>query len=439
MSRTDETDVLVVGAGPVGMLTALLLAEDGIRVKIIDKEERTAAHSYACVLHPAALELLARIGLVEEIRAIGWPVRTLAFYEGDSRRAEIKFSGLSGTFREALALPQSTLEQILETRLLALSGIKVLWNHRLMDLQLDQDSVVASIDKLGQTAKGYIVAEWDWTVEKQIETRAAFVIGADGHDSKVRSLLGIDYERIAGPEQFAVFEFETDGDIGNEIGIAMDEATTNVLWRLPNETCRWTFQLVKTSSAGEFPAKDRETLRYVRQEVDERLKQTVERLARNRAPWFKGSVKSIQWSARIQFEHRLAKQFGNNRAWLVGDAAHQTGPVGGQSMNAGLLEAADLARALKNILHEGGPRQLLQGYDQVHRAWWERLLNRNGLLRAKSSTSEWVKDNADRIISCLPVTGEHLVQAMDQLGCEFGPASPAEDALNQNRKLRAFL
>jgi 2-polyprenyl-6-methoxyphenol hydroxylase-like FAD-dependent oxidoreductase len=114
MSRTDETEVLVVGAGPVGMLTALLLAKEGIHVKIIDKEERTAARSYACVLHPATLQLLDRIGLMKDIRPLGQVIDQVAFYEGQTRRAEIKFSELSGDFRYALALPQGVLEQALE-------------------------------------------------------------------------------------------------------------------------------------------------------------------------------------------------------------------------------------------------------------------------------------------------------------------------------------
>ena len=74
MSRTDETEVLVVGAGPTGILTALILAEAGIRVKIIDKEYRTAAHSYACVLHPGTLQALSRLGLTEEICGLGRPI-----------------------------------------------------------------------------------------------------------------------------------------------------------------------------------------------------------------------------------------------------------------------------------------------------------------------------------------------------------------------------
>src|SRR5579871_2979666 len=105
MSRKDETEVLVVGAGPAGMLTALVLAGEGIRVKIIDKECRTATHSYACVLHPGTLQALEHVGLAEEITSLGRPIETVAFYEGESRQAEIRLSKLAGNFPYALVLP----------------------------------------------------------------------------------------------------------------------------------------------------------------------------------------------------------------------------------------------------------------------------------------------------------------------------------------------
>lgn len=424
MRGMDETEVLVVGGGPVGMLTALVLAKEGIQPTIIDKEQRTATRSYACVLHPATLELLARLGLVEEVQARGWPIETVAFYDGRSRCAEIKFSELSGNFRHALTLPQSALEEVLERRLRE-TNTTVLWNHRLTDLEFGDEPVIAHIDKLKQSAKGYGVADWDWTVQKNLQTAAAFVVGADGHDSTVRSRLGIDYTLLAGPEQFAVFEFDTDGDLGTEARVVINDATTNVLWPLPGGRCRWTFQLVKTAAAGEFPAKDRETLRYVRDEVNEQLKASVERLAASRAPWFAGGVKNIQWSGRIRFEHRLAKEFGKNRTWLVGDAAHQTGPVGVQSMNGGLLEAETLAQTLKKILRDGSPRRILQEYGHLHQTQWGQLLGQDGAA-AGSSANPWVRSRAGRILPCVPAFGEHLAQAMGQLGLEIeAPGIPS--------------
>ena len=110
MSRQNHTEVLVVGAGPVGMLTALLLAESGIRVKIIDQESRTATHSYACALHPHTLKLLGQAGLAADVQKLGHPVDAIAFYEGKVRRAELKLSELLVGSPGVVVLPQSALE-----------------------------------------------------------------------------------------------------------------------------------------------------------------------------------------------------------------------------------------------------------------------------------------------------------------------------------------
>jgi 2-polyprenyl-6-methoxyphenol hydroxylase-like FAD-dependent oxidoreductase len=419
--RVSETEVLVVGAGPVGLLTALALAHEGIHATIIDKEARTTTHSYACVLHPATLQVLDRLGLMNEIRPAGHLIDCAAFYDGKSRRAEIKFSELSGAYRYALAVPQNTLEQTLERQLRKMEN-EVLWNHRLADLEFEQEHVTARIDELAQTAKGYMVADWDWTVRRRSELSAAFVVGADGHDSMARSRLGIDYDLTGGsPERFAIFEFNVGHEPGAEVQIAIDNATTNVLWPLPGQRCRWTFQLVKTPGAGEFPVKDRETWWIEDAEAGDLMKRTVERLARNRAPWFKETVKSIEWASQVRFEHRLAKRFGRHRVWLAGDAVHQTSPVGAQSMNEGLLEAEALASALKKILCGGESRQLLEEYNRDQTKKWECMLDTGGRLRANTSSNLWLREHAKRILCCLPGSREHLTEMMAQLGYEFEP------------------
>jgi len=81
MQRERRTEVLVVGAGPVGMLTALLLSRDGVNVRIIDRDWRTASRTYACALHPRTLQLLSTVELTREVLAVGQQVSRVAFYE----------------------------------------------------------------------------------------------------------------------------------------------------------------------------------------------------------------------------------------------------------------------------------------------------------------------------------------------------------------------
>jgi 2-polyprenyl-6-methoxyphenol hydroxylase-like FAD-dependent oxidoreductase len=90
--RDERTEVLVVGAGPVGLFTALLLAEAGLQVNIIDREQRTAARSYACALHPQTQRLFAQLNLAPPLLELGKRISTVAFYDHEARRAEVNLS-----------------------------------------------------------------------------------------------------------------------------------------------------------------------------------------------------------------------------------------------------------------------------------------------------------------------------------------------------------
>ena len=128
MNREDATTVLVVGAGPVGLLTALQLARRGIETTIADPDRLSKNFSYGLALHPATLELLDEVGLANEVIAQGLVVNTIAFYEGASRVGELRMAGLPRRFPFLITLPQSTLEQALERKLREL-GTKISWNR----------------------------------------------------------------------------------------------------------------------------------------------------------------------------------------------------------------------------------------------------------------------------------------------------------------------
>ena len=419
MQRQDQTEVLVVGAGPVGMFCALRLAESGIRVKVIDKESRTAGHSYACALHPHTLKLLEQAGIAAEALKLGHRIDTIAFYEGNSRRAELKLSELSTEFPFVLVLPQSALEDLLERRLSRMEHVSVHWAHRLADLNTDGSAVLATIDKLTETAKGYIVAEWEGVVEKKLSTTAAFVVGADGHDSFLRRRLDIQYEKLGDPEFFTVYEFECDRKIDPEMRVVLSDTTTSVMWPFSDKKCRWAFQKSPVEEPGEFPGKDRSSFVIEEAPSEHDRRHHLQRLLRQRAPWFEGNVEQFLWSANVQFEHRLATQFGRNRCWLAGDAAHQTGPIGMQSMNVGLQEAAELAATLRKILREDAPWDLLQNYDRTHRSEWQRLLGKNGVPNPMAQADPWTKQRRAKIPQCLPASGDDLTLLLNRLGLSF--------------------
>ena len=419
MVHEDRTEVLVAGAGPVGLVSALLLSQSGVEVKIIDQEERTASRSYACALHPRTLELLERVGLVAEVLKAGHRVDRIGFYEGDAHRAQIRLSELPVKFPFALVLPQSTLENLVEQTLRQKRNIAVHWNHHLAGLRTQGDAVVSTIEKLGQTAKGYIAPEWDWVVEKTLRTSSAFVLGADGHNSHVRQCLDIEYEWVGGPDSFVVYEFESDQESANEVSVVLDEATTNVLWPLAGNKYRWSFQLLQPNELTER-TKDRMTAQMVESPSERDSLHALQKLIQKRAPWFRETIKEVTWSVEVQFERRLAKRFGQDRCWLAGDAAHQTTPVGMQSMNVGLIEAEDLASKFTKVLHDKAPLDLLDTYGRGCRQAWQRSLGLTGELRVRPQANPWVQQRSARIPLCVPASGDALTQLLNQLGLDFG-------------------
>src|ERR1022692_3706109 len=162
--REERTEVLAVGAGPVGLLTAILLAEAGIEVRIIDREERTTSRSYACALHLRTLKLLEGMGLAAPALEAGRRIEKFAFYDGAMRQAEVKLSQLGGAFPYMVILPQNAFESLLEQRLRKL-GVAINWSHRFADVQNEAETVVATIEELGATATGYIVPHWESIVK----------------------------------------------------------------------------------------------------------------------------------------------------------------------------------------------------------------------------------------------------------------------------------
>lgn len=416
MLHEDKAEVLVVGAGPVGMLTALLLAEHHVTVKVIDQEFQRAARSYASVLHPHTLRILHRLGLSAEALQLGQRIHSVAFYEGAVRRAEVDLAKLPGEFPFLVALPQSALEELLERRLSQRTGLAVQWNHRLAALRPDHGTVVATVERLAETAKGYIVPSFEWAVDKTLQIHTDFVVGADGQDSKVRHAAALDYESRGDAACFEVFEFASDGELGSEMRVVFHQGTASVLWPLAAHKCRWSFQVAPAQCAAEFPRKERSGVTLVEAGRDRDDRRHVERLLQERAPWFSGRVGEFGWSSDVQFERRLARPCGDGRCWLAGDAAHQTSPIGVQSMNVGLREAEELAVTLRRILREKAPLDLLQTYDRARRDEWQQLLGSG--VAPKAEADAWVKAHANAILPCVPASGPDLALLLSQLSLE---------------------
>jgi 2-polyprenyl-6-methoxyphenol hydroxylase-like FAD-dependent oxidoreductase len=427
----DNPEVLVVGAGPVGLASALALAKRGVRVEIVDTGVWPCKHSYALALHPESLKLFAAMGLREQALAGSYPVRKVGLWDREQRRAAVDLS--EGVDPDAClaVLRQDAIENHLERALKDL-GVEVRWRHEVSRLEPSGDMVKATVDKLERQSRGYIVAHAEWMVAKSAELEVPYVIGADGHSSRVRHALRLDFPEVGRAQYFAVFELKTDADLANEVRVVLGPETTDILWPLPGGFCRWSFELpgyadpdaermkdqLLRSGFGYFPTerlKDRLTASEPGNYpiLDE---ENLRAFIAERAPWFTSKIELITWRTVVRFERRLASAFGKGRMWLAGDAAHLTGPGGVQSMNLGLLEGRELAEILTRRLRGGAMAGELDAYGERWQREWRKLHGLDSKMKATPKADPWVAAHAEQILSCLPAHGLELDSFAGQLG-----------------------
>jgi 2-polyprenyl-6-methoxyphenol hydroxylase-like FAD-dependent oxidoreductase len=405
MVRHAHPEILVVGAGPVGLTAALFLQQRGMRVEIIDTHQRTTQHSYALAIHPGTLRVLHEAGVAAGLIRAGRRLTKVAYYQGAARRAEIDYAPLASSHPYLLVTRQSALERAVEEALRQHRS-EVRWGHRLQSLQADDATVRADVAQLDQVATGYPVARHEWVVVRSETITPAYVIGADGYDSAVRRMAGIEMEEHGAGQIFSVYEVEADGELPEEVRVVLDPDLTSVYWPLEEGRCRWGFQI--EDATRHEPSLSR-----------------LEQLIASRAPWCKARPTAIYWSTLGLFENRLARTFGGGRVWLAGDAAHLAAPVGVHSMNSGLAEARELATRLSRILREGAPAALLQQFAAETHAAWQRLLGGGRDVRALSGADPWVREMRARIVAAIPASGDDLEVLLRQVGLTIGAVETA--------------
>jgi 2-polyprenyl-6-methoxyphenol hydroxylase-like FAD-dependent oxidoreductase len=421
----SSSEVLVVGAGPVGLFAAALLAGRGLAVTVVDEHEPSAAQSFALALHPASLECLAELGIADELISRGTALSRVAFF-GDGRRlGELRFDALPTRYPFLLMLPQAELETTL-LRHLAAKGGEVRWLHRLVGLAAHSggDAVAGTIETLAADHYGYAAEARPCAVGEAVSHRAAFVLGADGYASRVRRELQAGFDSVGPPRLFAVFEFSAPHAALKEVRIIVDELA-GVLWPLGAERYRVSFEL----SAGEaFPVeRDRQQLlhlpRYGGLAVLD--KSELERLILARAPWLEGTVSEVSWSVAVRFEQRLASSLGRGRIFLLGDAAHLMAPVGVQSMNLGIQEARALAHRLEAVLREGASPDTVEAQATTWHAHLRAWMAAPHPLVAEPHAPAWVRMRVAQLASLLPATGAHLPALLGQLGLRLAASLPS--------------
>jgi 2-polyprenyl-6-methoxyphenol hydroxylase-like FAD-dependent oxidoreductase len=303
-----NTDVLIVGAGPVGLTLAASLAGRGVDAILLDRAEQGANTSRAAVIHARTLEVLDGLGITATLVEHGVIVPTFTVRDRDRALLSVDFRDLPTPYPYTLMLPQDRTEQILADRLHHLGG-GVRRGAEVTGARQDDDGVTATL------ADGSTI-------------RAKYLVGADGMHSVVRARAGIGFTGRAYEESFVLADVRMDWSLpGDEVDLFFSPAGLAVIAPLPGGRHR----IVAT--LGEAP--EHPGLADVQALLDER--------GPRREP---ARVREIVWSSRFRVHHRLADRYRSGRIFLAGDAAHVHSPAGGQGMNTGIQDAVFLAEVL---------------------------------------------------------------------------------------------
>ncbi|OKH72261.1 pentachlorophenol monooxygenase [Mycobacterium sp. SWH-M5] len=355
------TDVLIVGAGPVGLTAAVALTELGRDVTVVDAEAEGTNTSRAAVIHARTLELLEPYGVVDDLvgRGVHTPVFTIR--DRDDLLIEVPFGRLPSAYPYTLMISQADTEAFLLKRLEALGG-KVTRPATVTSISQHDTHAVATFDD-GQ------------------QIRARYVVGADGIHSTVREQALIPFTGSTYAESFVLADVGLSGGIPtDEVILYFSPAGLVVVAPLPDGIHR----IVATVDAQEAPAHP--DAAFVQRLLDERG--AVARPA---------VVEGVVWSSRFRVHHRVADTFRANRILLAGDAAHVHSPAGGQGMNLGIEDAVMLARPLSEVL-DGAPHTVLDDYAARRRRAARRIVAATGRLTGLATASARKRPVRNRIM-----------------------------------------
>jgi 2-polyprenyl-6-methoxyphenol hydroxylase-like FAD-dependent oxidoreductase len=341
------TDVLVVGAGPVGLATATTLAGQGVDVTIVDRLPLGENTSRAAVVHARTLEVLDTIGAAEPLVARGLPVSRFTIRDRDRVLVPVRFDELPTRYPYALMVPQSTTEAVLLDRLTELDG-HVHRPYTVVDLDLDS---------------GLATFEGGGTV------RARYVVGADGMHSTVRGLAGIGFggDSSAG-QSFALADITVHSELPRDEVVLFFSRSGMVVWApLPDGNVRVVAEAVDPP---QYPGTE-----YVQSLLDARGPAGAS-----------STVHKVVWGSRFRVHHRVADTFRAGPVLLAGDAGHVHSPAGGQGMNLGIQDGIALGNAIVEVLH-GGPETILDGYAAARRPAAEDVVRFTHLLTRLATAS----------------------------------------------------
>jgi 2-polyprenyl-6-methoxyphenol hydroxylase-like FAD-dependent oxidoreductase len=394
---SQHTKVLIVGAGPSGLMMAAQLLRYGIEPVIIDSKLGPTDHSQALAVQARSMEIYRQMGLVDQVLKEGKPNAGLQFFYGNKLTGTFPLSdtGQGETpYPYIFIYPQNKNERVLLGDLTK-NTVPVYWNTSLTQLVQKSKSVEATVTTDGIEA--IITADW--------------IIGADGAHSTVRKQLGIHF----GGDTYAQLFYLAD--------IISNHDDDYIKLHLTNK-----------GFAGFFPTPDKNGFRIIGSlppEFEGKQAIKLDDIIPFAEKIIQGPivVNKCNWFTTYKLHHRMADKFRSGRCFLIGDAAHIHSPVGGQGMNTGLQDAYNLAWKLagviNNKIHEGilntyaeermpVAKQLLKTTDKafnimMSQAWWAQLFKKFALPKILSAmwANDHVKQNFFQRVSQIGINYRH--------------------------------
>jgi 2-polyprenyl-6-methoxyphenol hydroxylase-like FAD-dependent oxidoreductase len=337
MTKSD-CQVIISGAGPVGLCLALLLARAGISVRVFEAESDVSEDLRASTFHPPTLDLLEPLGVTKELLANGlicphWQIRLHPTGERAVFDLSVLAKDTAHPYR--LQVEQWKLSRALLAALRVEPNADIVFDAPVEALEQDELGVMIGVVRNGQMTRH----------------RALIAVGADGARSFLRRALGIPFEGETYPEitllLTTTFPFEDHLEGLSNVTYCWKEGGNFSLLKVPG---RWRVSI--------YP---REDLPIEEQLADTMIQASLNDIVRRDAPW------PLNEKRDYRVHQRIVPTYRKGRVALAGDAAHLNSPSGGMGLNGGIQDAFELAAALTDILSHGAPLDRLDFYDRRRR------------------------------------------------------------------------
>ncbi|MGZ5866495.1 MAG: FAD-dependent monooxygenase [Xanthobacteraceae bacterium] len=351
-NMSADLSVLIVGAGPAGLVLACDLARRGVRIRIVERDTQPPdrhSGSRGKGVQPRTLEIYDDLGLIDAVHAAGGPYFCGMGWDGPVQIGEIKLPRSDPRdptpdvpYPSPWMLPQPRALEILRAHLRSF-GTEVEYGVQLAAITPDAEGVSATL------------AHADGGVET---VRNAYLVGADGARGTVRQAVGIPFASEPMDSQpMLTADVVIDG-LGRQHWHMWDKAPGGPLWLLP----------LAQSEAFQLYAK------YDQKDPDV-SPDGIRRMIHERTGGSDLVVREIYWASLFSSRLGMAEQFRKGRVFLVGDAAHIHSPAGGQGMNTSIQDSYNLGWKLGQVLNEGAPESLLDTYEEERMPVAAKLLN----------------------------------------------------------------